>query len=153
MTTNRGAEQGGRMQTEPANKLVTILLTLLLGIFTALPAAATLQLKSASSNFGSAVLELESEAVPVTMTRIPFRLRLFDNNGQSLSGANMVCNMDMPSMTMPENRPKVFTHDDAYIGEMIFTCTLGAWRISFDAEHADGRTQRVTFYLEQVRMR
>jgi hypothetical protein len=131
--------------------LVTALLLLLLP---SLPAnAATLQLKSASSNFGSALLELDSEAVPVAMTRIPFRLHLFDADGQPLSGAKVVCNMDMPSMTMPENRPQVVPGDDAYLGEMIFTCTMGAWRISFDATHSDGRIQRVTFYVEQVRLR
>jgi hypothetical protein len=61
--------------------------------------------------------------------------------------------MSMPSMAMPENRPKVTEHDGAYAGEMIFTCAMGAWQINCLAEKADGNRQSMTFDIERVRMK
>jgi len=123
---------------------------LLLGLWR--PAlAAPIRLTASSTSFGQAVLELQADEL-VTMQVLPFRLILADENGAPLAGAAVRCAMDMPSMPMPDNRPQVVADGDAYRGEMIFTCAAGAWRITFDAQLADGRHQGATFYVEQVRM-
>lgn len=128
-----------------------LLVALLLSWAAAAALAEPVILKSSSSSFGKAVLELDTDEL-VAMKVIPFRLQLLDDDGAVLTGAKVSCDMDMPSMTMPENRPKVVAEGDVYTGEMIFTCTMGAWRITFDAEHSDGRHQGATFYVERVKM-
>lgn len=101
---------------------------------------------------GSAVLELQAEEL-VTMTVIPFRLLINDATGRPLTGAKVSCDMIMPSMPMPANRPKVVEHDGVYRGEMIFTCAMGAWRINCLAETTDGFRQMLTFDIAKVRMK
>ena len=96
-------------------------------------------------------MELQADKL-VTMTATPFRLLLSDATGRPVRGAHVSCDMTMPSMTMPENRPKVAERDDVYVGEMVFTCAMGAWRIDCLAENADGSRQTMTFDIKEVRM-
>jgi len=115
-------------------------------------AAAPLRIEATTTSAGKAVLELQADEL-TTMTAIPFRLFISDAGGRPLSGARVSCAMSMPSMAMPENRPKVTEHDGAYTGEMIFTCAMGAWQINCLAEKADGNRQSMTFDIERVRMK
>lgn len=118
----------------------------------ALPAhAAPITIQATDVSSGSAVLELEADEL-VTMTAIPFRLLINDAAGKPLIGARVSCDMTMPAMTMPENRPKVTARDGGYGGELIFTCAMGAWRIDCLAEKADGSRQTMTFDIDRVRM-
>ena len=98
------------------------------------------------------MLELQADEL-VTMTAIPFRLIISDAAGRAVTGAKVSCDMIMPSMAMPENRPKVTELDGAYGGEMIFTCPMGAWQINCLAEKPDGSRQSMTFDIGQVRMK
>jgi hypothetical protein len=114
--------------------------------------AAPIRIKATTAAPGSAVLELQADEL-VTMTPIPFRLFINDAAGQPLRGACVSCDMIMPAMTMPENRPRVTACADAYGGEMIFTCAMGAWRINCLAEKPDGSRQTMTFDIDTVRMK
>lgn len=115
-------------------------------------AAAPIRIVATDAAPGSAVLELQTDEL-VTMTAIPFRLLINDATGRPLLGASVRCDMTMPSMTMPENRPKVTERDGAYGGELIFTCAMGAWRIACTAEQPDGTSQAMTFNIDRVRMK
>lgn len=114
--------------------------------------AAPIRIVATDATPGSAVLELHTDEL-VTMTAIPFRITIRDAAGRPLTGAKVSCDMTMPSMTMPENRPRVTERDGAYGGELVFTCAMGAWRINCLAEKAEGSRQAMTFDIEKVRMK
>jgi len=131
------------------NKLVFILLLLMAPSFAA---AAPMRIQATATSAGHAVLELQTDEL-VTMTAIPFRLLINDASGKPLNGAKVSCEMTMPSMPMPDSRPKVVERDGAYAGVMIFTCAMGAWQINCLAEKPDGSRQSMTFAIEKVRMK
>lgn len=133
-------------------RLAVLALMLILGCVAGTVLAAPISIPATGAAPGSAVLELQADEL-VTMTVIPFRLLIKDNAGQALTGARVSCDMTMPSMTMPENRPKVTEFDGAYGGELIFTCAMGAWRIQCLAELSDGSRQVMTFDIDKVRMK
>ena len=114
--------------------------------------AAAISIPASEAGPGSAILELQTDEL-MTMTVIPFRLLVRDAAGQAVTGARVSCDLTMPSMTMPENRPKVTESGGAYGGELIFTCAMGAWRIQCLAELSDGSRQIMTFDIEKVRMK
>jgi hypothetical protein len=114
--------------------------------------AAPIRIQATTASAGKATLELQADEL-VTMTAIPFRLFISDAGGHPLTGARVSCDMIMPSMPMPENRPKITERDGVYAGEMIFTCPMGAWQINCLAEKPDGSRQSMTFDIGQVRMK
>lgn len=99
-----------------------------------------------------AVLELQTDEL-VTMTAIPFRLFVTDAAGQPLTGARVSCNLTMPAMAMPENRPKVVERDGAYAGEMVLTCTMGDYRVACVAENDQGLQRTMTFDIGRARLK
>jgi hypothetical protein len=125
---------------------------LVLVLSSGLANAGPIRLQASDAAPGSAVLELYADEL-VTMTPIPFRLTISDAAGQPLTGAKVSCDMTMPSMAMPENRPKVSEQNGSYGGELIFTCAMGAWRIGCVAEKTDGSRQMMTFDIDKVRMK
>jgi hypothetical protein len=118
----------------------------------AFAAAAPIRVQATTTSAGTATLELLADEL-VTMTVIPFRLFISDAGGRPLTGARVSCDMIMPSMPMPENRPKVTERDGAYAGELTFTCPMGAWQINCLAKKADGSHQTMTFDIDKVRMK
>jgi len=133
-------------------RLIGLCAGLVLGLGAETATAAPIRLQATDAAPGKAVLELQADEL-VTMTAIPFRLLLTDADGRPLAGARVSCDMTMPSMTMPANRPKVIERNGAYAGELIFTCAMGAWRIACTAEKADGSRQVATFDIDKVRMK
>jgi hypothetical protein len=115
-------------------------------------AASPIVIPATGTNFGSAVLELQTEEL-VTMTAIPFRLLIGDADGKPVTGLHLLCDMSMPSMVMPENRPKATERDGAYTGVMIFTCAQGAWRIVCYTDKSDGERRSATFDIERVKLK
>lgn len=95
-----------------------------------------------------AVLLLK-EAPLVAMTRIPFELQLTDAAGTPQTGASVRCDLSMPAMAMPINRPAVTEKGGSYRGEAIFTMA-GAWRATFEILLATGETRTLTFDLDRV---
>ena len=133
-------------------RLAGLALVLAIGCAAGTALAAPISITAVDADPGSAILELQTDEL-VTMTAIPFRLLIRDAAGHAVTGARVSCDLTMPSMTMPENRPKVTERDGAYGGELIFTCAMGAWRIRCLAEHSDGSKQVMTFDIERVRMK
>jgi hypothetical protein len=133
-------------------RLAGLVLVLTLGFATGTVLAAPIIIPARDAAPGSAILELQTDEL-VTMTAIPFRLIIRDAAGQAVTGARVSCDMTMPSMTMPENRPKVTERDGTYGGELIFTCAMGAWRIQCLAGQSDGSKQVMTFDIGKVRMK
>lgn len=129
-----------------------LLTALLLTLVPGLGYASHIELTAKGAEPGSAVLELATEVL-VTMTPIPFRLLIRDAQGQAVKGAQVSCEMTMPAMKMPENKPKVTERDGAYSGDLMFTCAQGAWLISCEVA-AKGQPKKIlTFDIERVRMR
>lgn len=112
----------------------------------------TTRFEPAGATGGTAVLEFAAAPL-VAMTVIPFRLDLKNADGSPLTGATVRCDLTMPSMPMPENRPKIAERDGAYVGESIFTCTRGAWRLTCVVDQADGQQQTLAFDIPRVRMK
>ena len=135
----------------PSLRLRTILLGLILGLCPAVVWAAPVVFHTTSSEPGSAVLEIAADQL-VTMTAYPFQLTIRDPNGRPLTGARISCELTMPSMPMPENRPKVTERNGTYVGELIFACPMGDWRFTCRAETAAGTSQTVAFDIPRVRM-
>ncbi len=101
---------------------------------------------------GGAILELLVDQ-PLTMTVTPFRLKISDTAGKPLRGAKVSCELTMPSMPMPENRPVVKEAEGYYGGELIFTCPMGAWRFTCQARGEDGSSRTMNFDIPPVRMK
>ena len=128
------------------------LVVLLVAGLAATPAAAApLRFRATEAPAGGAVLEVQAEEL-VTMTALPFRLLLKDAAGQPLAGGKVACDLSMPSMAMPENRPKISARDGAYVGVMILTCTMGDWRMTCTAEGDRGGRRTLTFDLGRARL-
>jgi hypothetical protein len=115
------------------------------------PSATAIELVAKGAEPGSAVLELDTEVL-VTMTKIPFRLVVKDAAGQPVSGAQVSCDLTMPDMIMPKNRPKVSPRDGFYGGDLIFTCAQGAWRISCEVLRQGHPRQTLIFDIDRVRL-
>jgi hypothetical protein len=114
--------------------------------------SATTRFELPAAGGGTAVLEFAAAPL-VAMTVIPFRLDLENADGTPLTGAAVHCDLTMPSMPMPENRPKVSERDGAYVGELIFTCTQGAWRFACVVDPPDGQQQTLVFAIPRVRLK
>jgi len=106
------------------------------------------RLEEAASGELRAVLLLK-EAPLVAMTRIPFELQLTDAAGTPLTGASVRCDLSMPAMTMPINRPAVTEKGGSYRGEAIFTMA-GAWRATFEILLPNGESRTLSFDLDRV---
>lgn len=114
--------------------------------------ATSLRFEATDATQGQATLELQADAL-VTMTALPFRLIIRDETGRPVTGAQVGCELSMPAMVMPENRPKIVERDGAYAGEMILTCTMGDWRMACVATQADGQRRTISFDLGTARLR
>lgn len=62
------------------------------------------------------------------------------------------CNMTMPAMPMPPNRPVLKPKDGKLVGEVIFTMA-GAWRANCTVEYRDAPSELFVFYLDRVLMK
>ena len=136
------------------NRITLPLIALLIasGVLAAPAAAANLSFAATETSAGQATLEIQNDEL-VTMTALPFSLVINRADGKPLTGAKVRCDLTMPSMSMPENRPQVVERDGAYVGEMILTCTMGDWRVSCVAEDSQGLRQTMTFDIGTARMK
>jgi hypothetical protein len=115
-------------------------------------AAAPLRFEATETTTGQAVLEIQADRL-VTMTPLPFSLIIKDPSGKPLAGAHVECTLTMPSMRMPENRPKVAERDGTYIGEMVLTCTMGDYRAVCVVDDAGGTRRSLTFDIGRARLK
>lgn len=137
------------------DKTISLLAVLLCGLLLSHAYAgsrATTRFEASSAASATAVLEFAAAPL-VAMTVIPFRLEVKNADGTTLSGAAVDCNLTMPSMPMPDNRPKITARDGAYVGEIVFTCTQGAWRFTCATAGGNGPPSTFAFDLPRVRMK
>ena len=87
-----------------------------------------------------------------TMTPAPFTLELLDASGTTVADAEVSCEMTMPAMPMPENRPRVVLVGNHYQGEAIFTMA-GAWRMTCRIAPSSGPKTALTFDIPEVRLK
>ena len=140
----------------PRHPALCAMSALVLSLALALPPgpawAAPLAFPATAGGTGGAVLELQADKL-VTMTAIPFRLTIRDAQGQPVTGARVNCNLTMPSMRMPDNRPKLTERDGAYVGELILTCTMGDYRAECVVEEAGGARRTLAFDIGRARLK
>jgi len=130
-------------------KLLLLALSLLLPTtISATAAAPGTRLEMEGIGGGKAILDLASSPL-VTMTPIPFHLMLTDVTGAPTTGVEVSCNLTMPAMQMPENRPAIREKDGVYWGEAIFTMA-GAWQATFNVQMPDGRLELLIFDIDRV---
>ena len=93
---------------------------------------------------------LEFEAAPLTtMQEISFRLSLKDADGKVLTPSQVICDLVMPAMPMPENRPRLSLAGQSYSGKAIFTMA-GEWQARISIQSASGTAETLVFPIDRV---
>lgn len=85
-----------------------------------------------------------------TMTEIPFSLTLDDRKSVAIQSA--ACDLTMPAMPMPENRPDLSCTDNKCSGKAIFTMA-GKWQATFGIIMKDGSHSSIVFDIPMVKMK
>lgn len=84
---------------------------------------------------------------PRSMRKATFRITVTDPSGAPLQGATVVCDMTMPAMPMPVNRPEAVEDDPGvYTAEVLFTMA-GDWEAAVHVALPDGRAETFTFAM------
>ena len=127
--------------------LPTAILLLVLSL--AAPAAATVTRVESAGKVGfRGVLELA--AAPLyTMRPTSFTLTLFDPAGRQTASLKPRCDLVMPAMPMPDNRPRLTAKDNGFSGEAVFTMA-GEWQMLVSFATASGAQEQLTFDLGRV---
>lgn len=131
--------------------LASLLTALLLISGTAF--ANTSRFVAAGTGGGRAVLEFDAAPL-TTMTPTPFTLTLMDPAGTDIRQARVTCDLTMPAMPMPENRPEArwLAEENMYRGEAVFTMA-GAWRATCEVFATSGLPQTFRFDIPDVRLK
>ncbi|PLY01372.1 MAG: hypothetical protein C0624_10565 [Desulfuromonas sp.] len=94
--------------------------------------------------------ELVYDAAPLrTMKQTPFTLSIRDAHGETIRGLSLQCDMTMPAMPMPINRPKVEANSEHYTGHAVFTMA-GAWQATFSGCDSGGQKITLIFDIPKV---
>lgn len=131
--------------------LVSLLTALLL--FSGTAFAQTSRFVAAGAGGGRAVLEFAAAPL-TTMTPTPFTLTLMNPAGADIRQARVACDLTMPAMPMPVNRPEArwLAEENLYRGEAIFTMA-GAWRATCEVLAPSGLPQTYRFDIPEVRLK
>ena len=128
-----------------------VLLFLLLLLF-ALPALATeTVLTAADADKSTATLTLASSPL-LTMTPTDLHLTMNRAHGDTLMATSAVCDLTMPAMPMPVNRPVLECGALGCRGNAVFTMA-GAWDATCDVTFSSGKTSRFLFVIDMVQMK
>lgn len=93
---------------------------------------------------------LKLSAAPLkSMTEIPFRFVL---GNTAIGIRTAACELTMPAMPMPENRPDLECVDNSCTGTAVFTMA-GAWRATFGLLLRDGSHASIVFDINMVEMK
>jgi hypothetical protein len=117
----------------------------------ALPApalAGTTRSECAGENGSQAILEVAADPL-LTMRPVRFRLILHAPDGSRTTEPQLDCDLTMPAMAMPENRPRIEATTDEYLGEAVFTMA-GRWEAEMTVRVADKAVDRLVFPVERV---
>jgi hypothetical protein len=84
---------------------------------------------------------------PRPMRASSFTLTLVDAQGAPVSGATVTCDMTMPAMAMPMNRPAAKEQSPGmYTAEVLFTMA-GDWEAGIQVVLPDGASETFTFAM------
>lgn len=84
---------------------------------------------------------------PKAMQKASFTIAVTDEAGLPVSGATIFCNMTMPEMEMPLNRPEVTeVRPGTYSADVLFTMA-GKWQAALEIILTDGRTGTFAFAM------
>jgi hypothetical protein len=84
---------------------------------------------------------------PKAMQKATFTIAVTGVDGLPVSGATVFCNMTMPEMDMPLNRPEVTEmRPGTYSADALFTMA-GKWQAALEIILADGRTGTFAFAM------
>lgn len=127
-------------------------LLLLLNLMLMLPAATRAADSTLLSTRGSAgtpaTLELHDSPLRV-MTATPMRLQLHPDTPWPQAQTTVSCDLTMPAMPMPPNRPLLSRQGEAFFGEAIFTMA-GGWQADCILALPAGGEEHFRFAIEQV---
>jgi hypothetical protein len=73
-------------------------------------------------------------------------------HGDTLLAISAVCDLTMPAMPMPENRPVLKCGAIGCNGDAVFTMA-GAWDITCDVTFSSGKTAQFLFVIDMVQMK
>lgn len=84
---------------------------------------------------------------PRSMREATFTITVTDPNGAALQGATVTCDMTMPAMPMPVNRPEALEVDPGvYAARVLFTMA-GGWEAAVHVAPPDGQAETFTFAM------
>jgi hypothetical protein len=84
---------------------------------------------------------------PVPMRQAEFSISVSDAEGRPLVGAEVNCDMTMPAMPMPANRPRaVEQNPGVYTTPVLFTMA-GDWEALIEVLAKDGVVERFSFAM------
>jgi hypothetical protein len=84
---------------------------------------------------------------PRSMREATFAITVTDPSGAPLQGAIVTCDMTMPAMPMPVNRPEAVEGDPGvYLAKVLFTMA-GDWEAAVHVALPDGRAETFTFAM------
>lgn len=137
------------MKFPDARKLIVLLLS---GLLSALPAAAAETVLTAVSDDGSQATLTLFAAPLKTMTPTELHLTLSGARGPAPQPQAASCDLTMPAMPMPKNRPELECGALVCSGSATFTMA-GAWEAACEVRFADGRRSRYVFAIEMVQLK
>ena len=114
----------------------------------ALAAAAETILHTEAGQPLAATLQLSATPLK-SMTEIPFRFELED---AALVISSAACDLTMPAMPMPENRPSLECVANSCSGTAVFTMA-GAWQVTFGLLLQNGTHASIVFDIDMVEMK
>lgn len=123
----------------------------LAGILLTLPVLAAESTFKTTGTAGSTGILTFARSPLKIMTPTPFTLGL-DGTAVVAAQLKVTCDLTMPAMPMPANRPIVAARGDLLTGEAIFTMA-GAWQANFVVLYPDGRKESLIFDIPQVNLK
>ena len=130
-------------------KLALLLLLMAIGYTTpALAAETRIAAQGEHGHQGTLVLD-RAPLVTMQPTRLELQLTADPALPLVLRGR---CDLTMPAMPMPPNRPTLRPLGTSLVGEAIFTMA-GNWRVSCAVEYADRTSELFVFNLDRVLMK
>ena len=84
---------------------------------------------------------------PRAMHTASFTITLTDSHGHPVQGAGVTCDMTMPAMMMPENRPQAAEREPGvYAADVLFTMA-GEWEAAVQITLPDRSSETFTFAM------
>ena len=126
------------------------LICLLLFLVTPVLAAETV-ISTSDADGAKATLTLSVNPL-LSMTPTELHLVMNKAHGDMLMLTSAVCDLTMPAMPMPENRPVLECGAIGCNGSAVFTMA-GAWDITCDVTFPRGKTSKFLFVIDMVQMK